>query len=92
MCSAMQSQFVFAIAAACASVTGFAQEQSSLASLSLPASVSRPIKPKSAASLRFEVNRVLIPVTATDREDHQVCGLRKQDFRLFEDGTSQSFS
>jgi Ca-activated chloride channel homolog len=43
-----------------------------------------------AASLRTDVNRVLIPVTVTDTYGRQVQGLRKQDFRLLEDGVEQT--
>jgi hypothetical protein len=45
-----------------------------------------------AASLRTDVNRVLIPVTVTDTYGRQVQGLRTQDFRLFEDGAEQTIS
>jgi Ca-activated chloride channel homolog len=45
-----------------------------------------------ATSLRMDVNRVLIPVTVTDTYGRQVQGLRKQDFRLFEDGAEQTIS
>jgi Ca-activated chloride channel homolog len=40
----------------------------------------------------MDVNRVLIPVTVTDTYGRQVQGLRKQDFRLFEDGAEQTIS
>jgi VWFA-related protein len=40
----------------------------------------------------MEVNRVLIPVTVTDMNDRKVEGLRKQDFRLFENGVEQEVS
>jgi Ca-activated chloride channel homolog len=45
-----------------------------------------------ATSLRTDVNRVLIPVTVTDTYGRQVQGLRRQDFRLFEDGAEQTIS
>ena len=43
-------------------------------------------------SLRVDVNRVLVPVTVTDQNDKQKPGLRKEDFRLFEDGVAQEIS
>jgi VWFA-related protein len=68
-------------------LAGLGQEKSPLEDRSVSASVARRIKPRTpAASLRLDVNRVLIPVTVTDTEDHKVEGLRKEDFRLFEDG------
>jgi Ca-activated chloride channel homolog len=68
------------------SAIALAQEKSPLEDRSTAASVSRRINLRPAASLRLDVNRVLIPVTVTDAEDHKIAGLRKADFRLFEDG------
>lgn len=70
-----------------------AQEQSSLNNPSLTAnSTNRPRPRPLAASLRLDVNRVLIPVMVTDAEDRKVEGLHKQDFRILEDGIPQDIS
>ena len=45
-----------------------------------------------APSLRMDVSRVLIPVTVTDTYGHKVEGLRKEDFRVFENGVQQDVS
>jgi Ca-activated chloride channel family protein len=75
----------------CTSLTGLAQEQPSPGNVSISARrAKRPETP--AASIRMEVNRVLIPVTVTDTNDRKVEGLRKQDFRLFENGVEQELS
>ena len=40
----------------------------------------------------MDVNEVLIPVLVTDLYDRPVHGLKKEDFRLFEDGAEQNIS
>jgi Ca-activated chloride channel homolog len=45
-----------------------------------------------AASLRVDVNLVLIPVMATDPYERPVRGLKKSDFHVFEDGVEQEIS
>jgi VWFA-related protein len=40
----------------------------------------------------MDVNRVFIPVTVTDHYDRQIQELKKQDFRIFEDGVEQPIS
>jgi Ca-activated chloride channel family protein len=42
--------------------------------------------------IRTEVNRVFIPTTVTDSYGRPVTGLRKEDFRLLEDGIEQDLS
>jgi Ca-activated chloride channel family protein len=42
--------------------------------------------------IRSDVNRVLIPTTVTDSYGRPIQGLRKQDFRLSEDGVEQGLS
>jgi Ca-activated chloride channel family protein len=42
--------------------------------------------------MRTDVNRVFIPTTVTDSSGRPVQGLRKQDFRLWEDGVEQDLS
>ena len=88
----MRYFIAFTILTTCSSVTGIAQEQPSLDNSSLTVSVSRRAKPRTQASLRLDVDRVLIPVTVTDPDDRKVQGLRKQDFRLLEDGVPQEVS
>jgi len=44
------------------------------------------------AVIRLDVNLVLIPVTVTDPYERPVRGLRKENFRLFEDTTEQNIS
>jgi len=45
-----------------------------------------------AASLRVDVNLVLIPVMVTDPYERPVRGLNKSDFHVFEDGVEQEIS
>jgi Ca-activated chloride channel homolog len=45
-----------------------------------------------AGVIRTDVNRVLVPTTVTDSYGRPVQGLRKQDFRLLEDGVPQELS
>jgi len=47
---------------------------------------------KPSGAIRLDVNLVLIPVLVTDLYDRPVHGLKKEDFRLFEDGAEQSIS
>lgn len=49
----------------------------------LPQTVPRP------ATIRVDVNRVLVPVRVTDATGHPVLGLEKQDFSLSENGQPQ---
>ena len=42
--------------------------------------------------IRTDVHQVLIPTTVTDSHGRPVQGLRKQDFRLLEDGVEQSLA
>jgi Ca-activated chloride channel family protein len=82
----MRYRFVLILALALASAIGLAQEKA-VEDRPFSVTVSRRIKPRTpAASLRLHVNRVLVPVTVTDSENHKVEGLRKEDFRLLEDG------
>jgi VWFA-related protein len=41
------------------------------------------------SSIRLDVKVVQIPVTVNDQLDHPIAGLRKDDFRLFEDDVEQ---
>lgn len=56
--------------------------------------VPRPVRPQTArdrkpGTIRLDVKAVLVPVTVTDSGDHPVEGLRKEDFRIFEDNVQQ---
>jgi Ca-activated chloride channel homolog len=42
--------------------------------------------------IRSDVNRVFVPTTVTDSYGRPIQGLRKQDFRLWEDGAEQGLS
>jgi Ca-activated chloride channel homolog len=44
------------------------------------------------ASFRADTNLVVIPVSVTDTANRFVLGLRKEDFKLFDDGVEQSIS
>jgi Ca-activated chloride channel family protein len=44
---------------------------------------------RSSGTLRLDVNLTLIPVSVTDPLDHPLMGLKKEDFRLFEENTEQ---
>ena len=90
----MQYRIVLSLALAGATAVGLAQEKPSLDDRSASASVSRRVKaPRTPlASLQVRVNRVLIPATVTDAEDHKVEGLRKQDFRVLEDGVPREIT
>jgi Ca-activated chloride channel family protein len=89
----MHYRFVVTLALAYASAIGLAQEKTSVEDRPPSVTVSRRIKPPTpAASLRLHVNRVLVPVTVTDSEDHRVEGLRKEAFRLLEDGAPREIT
>ena len=47
----------------------------------------RSIRP--SGTLRLDVNLTLIPVSVTDALDHPLLGLKKDDFRLFEENAEQ---
>ena len=46
--------------------------------------------PRNSAPIRLDVKVVQIPVTVTDAIDRPIEGLRKEDFRLFEDDVEQN--
>jgi Ca-activated chloride channel homolog len=48
------------------------------------ASVRRPAAPKPNASIRVDVNMALVPVTVLDTMGHNVTGLDRQNFRVFD--------
>src|SRR5579862_9039937 len=82
------------IAALFAFVEGIAQVQKAGGDAAADVSVShRPKQSETApASIRTDVNRVLVPVMVTDQTDHRVQGLGKKDFRVFEDGTERELT
>lgn len=57
----------------------------------IPRPSRRSIKRDSGA-IRLDVNLVLIPVMVTDTYERPVKGLRKESFKLFEDGVEQNIS
>ncbi len=80
---------VFALALAFVCVIGVAAQPFSDDPVLSPR-LSKGARPSgSAASLRVDVNRVMVPVIVTDSDDHMVEGLKKQDFRVLEDGVPQ---
>src|ERR1700677_1024589 len=44
------------------------------------------------ATIRVDVQQVLVPVVVTDKKGHHVSGLHKSDFRIFEDGVQQEIA
>ena len=57
-----------------------------------PVSITPRARPsdRTAANIRLDVTRVLIPVTVTDGTDRPYTGLSRENFRVFEDGVEQS--
>jgi Ca-activated chloride channel homolog len=55
-------------------------------------SIARRLAPRTlrtSGALRLDVNMTLIPVSVTDPLDHPLMGLKKADFRLFEENAEQ---
>ena len=55
-------------------------------------SIARGLTPRTlrtSGTLRMDVNMTLIPVSVTDPLDHPLMGLKKADFRLFEENAEQ---
>ncbi|MBI3404560.1 MAG: VWA domain-containing protein [Acidobacteria bacterium] len=48
-----------------------------------------PSSPQKEQPIRVDVEMVLVPVTVTDPNNRMVTGLRKGDFRVYEDGVEQ---
>jgi VWFA-related protein len=44
------------------------------------------------ATIRVDVQQVLVPVVVTDKKGHHVSGLHAPDFRIFEDGVQQQIA
>jgi VWFA-related protein len=44
------------------------------------------------ATIRVDVQQVLVPVVVTDKKGHHVGGLHASDFRIFEDGVQQEIA
>jgi len=44
------------------------------------------------ATIRVDVQQVLVPVVVTDKKGHHVSGLRASDFQVFEDGVRQEIA
>ena len=44
------------------------------------------------ASIKVDVRQVLVPVVVTDHDGHRVTGLKRGDFRVFEDGVEQKLA
>jgi Ca-activated chloride channel family protein len=82
------------IVLACAALTGPSYAQNSDARVSITPRVPIQLEARSARSglIRTDVNRVLTSATVTDSFGRPVEGLRKQDFRLLEDGVEQNLS
>lgn len=45
--------------------------------------------PAPSATIKVEVQQVLVPVVVTDKKGHHVTGLRASDFQVLEDGVAQ---
>ena len=50
------------------------------------------VAPKTETNIRVDVRQVLVPVIVTDQDGHHVTGLKREDFRVFEDGVEQKIS
>jgi VWFA-related protein len=48
--------------------------------------------PVSETTIKLDVRQVLVPVVVTNKEGHHVTGLKRGDFRVFEDGIEQKLS
>ncbi|HEV8412143.1 MAG TPA: VWA domain-containing protein [Bryobacteraceae bacterium] len=79
------------LALACGALT-FAQNSDVRVSITprVPTRLDARVLPSGV--IRSDVNRVFIPTTVTDSSGRPVQGLRKQDFRLWEDGVEQDLS
>src|SRR5580698_1549961 len=44
------------------------------------------------ATIRVDVQQVLVPVVVTDKKGHHVSGLKAADFQVFEDGVRQDIA
>ena len=82
------------IALVCAALTGSTLAQTSDVRVSITPRISTRLDARALPSgvIRSDVNRVLIPTTVTDTYGRPVKGLRKQDFKLWEDGVEQDLS
>lgn len=64
-----------------------------LPSLSQQSTLNSPVAPlKQQTTITSQVRQVLVDVVVTDRQNHPMGGLRREDFSLFEDGKSQQIA
>jgi VWFA-related protein len=68
---------------------GFAQQTGSLPPPPAPPAVQEQAEP-GAASIKVEVNEVIVPVTVTDDKGRFVSNLEQKDFQIFDEGKVQS--
>ena len=82
------------IVLACSALTGLACAQNSDARVSITPRGPTQLEARASRSgvIRADANRVLVSTTVTDSYGRPVEGLRKQDFRLLEDGIEQDLS
>src|SRR6185312_14233024 len=82
------------IALACAAFTGSAFAQNGGIRVSITPRIPNHLDARVLPSgvIRSDVNRVFIPTTVTDSYGRPMQGLRKQDFRLWDDGVEQDLS
>src|SRR3981189_999456 len=75
----------------CFALTGPSSAQNSDARVSITPRIPSKLEARESRSgvIRADANRVLISTTVTDPYGRPVEGLRKQDFRLLEDGIEQ---
>lgn len=50
----------------------------------------QPTEPRT--TIKVDVRQVLVPVVVTDRGGHRVNGLKREDFRVYEDGVEQKLA
>ncbi len=82
------------IVLACSALVGSVFAQSSDAKVSITPRISTQLeaRPSRSGVIRADANRVFISATVTDTYGRPVEGLRKQQFRLLEDGIEQDMS
>lgn len=67
----------------------FAQQQGSVPQPPPPAAAQEQPEP-GAASIKVEVNEVIVPVTVTDDKGRFVSNLEQKDFQIFDEGKLQN--
>ncbi len=69
---------------------GFAQQQGSVPPPPAPPAAAQEQAEPGAASIKVEVNEVIVPVTVTDDKGRFVSNLEQKDFQIFDEGKLQN--